>query len=227
MRLSPILPTILASVLAIGATQQVGVNALITQLESPDGPAVTAASDMLKARGPEVMPALLKALHDNDACQAQVQISAVVRDMQPDSPAPIAALMGVAQSKCKTKPQLVAAFRRQAAFALARYPNSVPALIGLLKSGDATHRRTAAGGFGDVMMSIQAGTPKIDLTPALLEAEKTALAALAVALKDSDEGTRCAAFSALTQAQKGPSDPLKVEANRLLEGVTAPKCVAK
>jgi hypothetical protein len=214
-------------VLALGATQQVGVNALITQLESPDAAAITAASDMLKARGPEVLPALLKALHDNDGCQAQVQISSVVRDMQPDNPAPIAALLGVAQSKCKTKPQLVPAFRRQGAYALARYVNGVPALLGLLRSGDPIHRRTAVGGFMDVIMSIQMGKPKIDLTPELIEAEKTAFAALAVAVKDSDEATRCTAFSALTEAQKGPSDPLKLEAARLLEGVPAPKCLSK
>jgi HEAT repeat protein len=227
VRFSPILQTILAGVLALGAMQQVGVNALITQLESPDAPAITAAGDMLKARGPEVMPALLKALHDNDACQAQVQISFLVRDMQPGNPAPTAALLGVAQGKCKTKPQLIPAFRRQAAFALARFPDTVPALIGLLKNSDATHRHTAVGGFMDVMMSLQAGTPKIDLTPALLEAEKTALAALAAVVKDSDEGTRCGAFNVLTQSQKTPSDPLKAEAARLLEGVPAPKCPAK
>src|SRR5947207_1094850 len=100
----------LAAALAFGVPQQVGVNTLITQLESPDAPAVTAAADMLKAKGQDVLPALLKALHDNQGCQAQMQISMVVRDIQPGSPAPTAALVSVAEGKCKTKPQILAAF---------------------------------------------------------------------------------------------------------------------
>ena len=219
---------ILAGVLALGATPQIGVNALISQLESPDSQAVADASKMLTERGLEVVPAVLKALHDNQSCQVQFLLTGVLRELQPDSAVPNATLLGIAQSKCKMKqPGQEAMFRRRAAFFLAGRADGVAAMAGLLQGGDSATRRAAVLGFVDVLMGLSTGTPKIDMTPAWVDAMKPALSALARSVRDSDDYVKCGAYDALIDAGKAPSDDLQQHATHLLESVPKPKCPVK
>jgi HEAT repeat protein len=214
----------LAGLIALGFGPQLGVNAAISQLEAGDQQAIVAAKEMLKARGQEVVPVLLKTLHDNPSCATQINVADVLRDLQPESPVPNATLLSIVQTKCKTKPQLEALYRRQAAFALVSRADGLPTILGLLKGGDSNLRHAASAAFFDLMKSLSSGTPKVDLTPALVDAAKTAMEALVNVLKDSDQYVRCGAYDTLTEAQKAPSDELKQQATKLIEGVPKPKC---
>jgi hypothetical protein len=218
----------LAGFLALSTVPQLGVNALVRQLESGDPQAVADASRMLRERGPEALPAVLKALHDTSSCQLKFVLVGVVRELQPDSPVPNATLLSMAQAKCKMRlPVQVAIFRRQASFALAARADGAAAVIAMLQSGDVAQRQTAVFGLADVMKGLATGVPKLDLTPAFAEANKLEVAALGRALKDSDDHVKCAAYDALTDAGEASAEDLKQQAAKLLEGVPKPKCPVK
>lgn len=220
---------ILAGLLAMGQASQLGVNALVAQLQSTDPNAVSDAAKALKERGPEAVTVLVKTLHDNPLCEVQWVVANLLRDMQPEYPGFDATMLTLADLKCKLRFPQDYVLQRQAAFVLANRASSLPLMAARLTSGETSKRRIAVVAFEDLLESLSDGLPVIEATPELVKALKPVLPILAkAAASDSDTPVRCTAYYSLDHAARAAKNPeVKQDAEQAMHGLTKPTCPGK
>jgi hypothetical protein len=187
---------------------------------------VSEAAKALRERGPEVVPVLVKTLHDSPLCEVQWVVANLLHDMQPQFPDFDAAMLGIADLKCKLRFAQDYVLQRQAAFMLATNAGSLPLMTAALANGDTAKRQIAVVAFEDLLGSLSDGLPVLEATPEMVKALKIALPILVkAAVSDSNTPVRCTAYYSFERAAKAAKNPeIKQDAEQAMRGLTKPVC---
>jgi HEAT repeat protein len=201
-------------------TQQSDIPALIEKLDDRNpGLAMDAANALIKV-GKSVVPALTDSLKERKSCQFQFVASGVIYKIEDNEELANPILAEIARGNCKGSSQNDKMIRRQATMILGTRAAGIPVIVELLKNKDKFNRQSAAFAFDELTELIEDGRPdKISSTPEILSAIKAAIPSLVQALDDTDEVVRCMSYESLEQLQKSMDEELRVEANRLMQGV--------
>lgn len=196
------------------------IHGLISKLEDKNEKVVMVAAQALINIGPSLIPSLTEGLKQNKGCQFQFVASGIISQLDRKQESVNSSLIDVARGKCKGSSRSTLILRRQAAFVLIGKIEGIPLVAEWLKDEDTFMRRSAAFAFDELTEIIERNQQdKADMKPEVISATKAAIPVLVKALADKDEVVRCMSYEALEQMLRSNYDELRVETNRMMQGI--------